>query len=150
MGYKVDDSQHQDFVIDLGGLKEVAAMPSTAGRSTTTLGTSGTCVITPFRIWMIAANGRWRLTPRMNFPVRMTLLPATPGRGLLTGPWWRAKLSSPSGVGAAGCSSSELQVFGVAEEPEVYENKALNRPYEKSEPYMEDGRYSYRTPMTPN
>ena len=143
VGYKVDDSQHQDFVIDLGGLKEVSGYAihgwsvndyawyiwNLRHYSVSYLDDSGQ--------WQMAVDTQDELPREDDTPSCYTW------EGTFDRPVVASKVKFSIRCWSSGLFLSELQVFGVAEEPEVYENKALNRPYEKSEPYMEDGRYSY-------
>ena len=149
MGYKVNDAEHQDFIIDLGEEKEVSGYAI-----------HGWCIndyawliwnLRHYSVSYLDGNGDWQtlVDTEDRLPVRMTPLPATPGKEisrLLSPP---ARSNFPSAAGAQACSSASLKcsarrVVANLTSPDTYDNKALNRPFHQiREPYSENGSILY-------
>ncbi|MBC8560258.1 InlB B-repeat-containing protein [Fumia xinanensis] len=148
VGYKVNDAEHQDFIIDLGEEKEVSGYAI-----------HGWCIndyawliwnLRHYSVSYLDGNGDWQtlVDTEDRLPRQDDTASCYTWKGDFQAPVTTSKIKFSIRCWSTGLFLSELEVFGTQgggepDEPDTYDNKALNRPYTKSEPYSENGSILY-------
>ena len=152
VGYKIDSTVYYDWVIDLGGKQEVS-----------NFAIHGWAVndyawylwnIANYTVSYLDDGGQWQVAYESEeyLPYDADTPACYTWSGDFEQPVTTSQIKFSIKGWSTGLMLSELEIFGVQleepvdpEEPaeETRDNLALNKPYTKSDPYMQDGVYTY-------
>lgn len=144
-GWRIDSEQHYDFIVDLGGVHEITGYAIHGWCSNDTVDYIWN--LRHYSVSYLDADGSWKTLE--DKPDRLPYTPDSPACYTWQGscaPVTASKVRFSLQGWSTGLFLSELEVFGAeAQAPaeDTYGNKAVNRPYTKSEPYQENGQILY-------